>query len=429
MYADLFFLLLVFLLPSLVVDSDNYLIESSTDALLYGIVICLLTLSLVVILATIARVMKQKTKNHSLFVSNILLILALVCFFLIFGAQRSLLINLPFQTVSAIIAISFYLVGLWVFHFTSTKLKVYPAGRQATRQIRLLTPFIVPFLLLSTLVDIVLWFPSYLVPKIIKINESFAQTTLLAGLSGLFFLALLLFFPYLIQKIWQCKPLQETDSSLAKRLQLICERAQFKQSGIKTWTIMNDSLTAGIIGILPRCRYVIFSKKLLHILSPEAIEAVLAHEIGHNHRKHLLLYPFIIVGMALLLSAFQLEKRDISPLFTFSIYTAVIMIYLRLVLGFFSRIFERQADLHVYELAIPPEAMIEALEDVSAASGNIHKMPNWHHYSIQERIDFLKQTMLKPQLIEQHHAYVKKCFGIYLIFLALLSIIAFYTSW
>lgn len=426
MYSDLFFLLLVFLIPNLVTSPENYLIESPKQALLFGTASSVFALIVVLVLGFAARCSSQNARNILLMATSNFLVFSLVCFFLLFGAERLLLVKIPFQTFSALLAIGFYLAGLALFHFAATSLKVFPALKQTTRKIRFLIPFIMPFLFFSACIDLAFALPTHLVSELVEAPSPFSTAAIAIGFTGCFLLALLFFFPYIIQRIWQCKPLSETDNSLARRLNFLCQKAKFQQSGIKTWTVMNDSLTAAIIGILPSCRYVIFSKKLLQVLSPEAVEAVLAHEIGHNHRKHLLLYPFIVIGMVLILSSLKLEEETGSPLFNFVIYAAVMVSYLRIMLGFFSRIFERQADLHVYELAIAPEAMIEALEDVSVASGNIHKQPNWHHYSIQERIDFLKATIRNPELIQKHHNYVRKCFGIYLIFLLLLSIIVFY---
>ena len=87
--------------------------------------------------------------------------------------------------------------------------------------------------------------------------------------------------------------------------------------------------------------------------------------------------------------------------------------------------FERQADLHVYHLGLDPKYMIEALDMVAKASGNTHRIPCWHHYSIQERIDFLYETIKNPSLIKKHHAFVKKACVLYFIILILLFLIIF----
>nr|WP_249274178.1 M48 family metallopeptidase [Parachlamydia sp. AcF125] len=237
---------------------------------------------------------------------------------------------------------------------------------------------------------------------------------------------LLIFFPPLIQWIWQCQPLK--DSPFQQKLQKICERAGFKHPKLKVWTVMNQSLTAAIIGVIPPFRYVLFTKKLLHTLSAEAIEAILAHEIGHSYRKHLLIYPFVLFGFMVLTGILSLlfaqtientlnleillnpnlNWQLIVPLLFFLFYGTSLILYLRYVFGFFSRLFERQADLHVYALGVPPEHMIKALDELGVATGHTHEHPSWHHYSIQQRINFLHQTIQFPSLIESHNRKVKK---------------------
>ncbi len=206
---------------------------------------------------------------------------------------------------------------------------------------------------------------------------------------------------------------------------------------------MNDMLTAGIVGIVPKLRYVMFTKRLLRELSPEAIEAILAHEIGHNYRKHLLIYPLILLGMIVCIGLFSMFFSDAlihfltleelthptqpwniyGIIILFAIYASIIGLYFRFVFGLFSRLFERQADLHVYHLQIPPEHMILALDQVGIATGHSHRIPSWHHYSIQERIDFLKETIRNPSEIQHHHRRVKLFLVGYLLLLIIAAII------
>jgi STE24 endopeptidase len=241
--------------------------------------------------------------------------------------------------------------------------------------------------------------------------------------------------PPLIIRVWRCKPLEDT--ALKVRLEDLCTKAHFKHAGIKTWTVMNNSLTAAIIGILPRMRYVMFTKRLLRELSPEEIEAILAHEIGHSYRRHLLLFPLIIFGALVILwilsgifsepfNAWFLLQSQLHPsslwelAYYLSIYLCcaiVVALYFRYVFGLFSRLFERQADLHGFELHLDPQHMINALNYVAIATGHTHDHPNWHHYSIRERIDFLKAAQQHPQVIATHHRRTRRYFIGYLILL------------
>jgi STE24 endopeptidase len=113
----------------------------------------------------------------------------------------------------------------------------------------------------------------------------------------------------------------------------------------------------------------------------------------------------------LALTQLKFHDSDISfiyPFIEFLLSATFIICYLRFVLGFFSRLFERQADLHVFDLDISPQHMIDVLDRVGVLSGNIHKEPNWHHYSIDERMTYLKEAQVDPKLIQKHHFRVKK---------------------
>ncbi len=43
---------------------------------------------------------------------------------------------------------------------------------------------------------------------------------------------IMIFLPFFIQKIWQCKPLEE--GHLKNRLDRLCQKAHFKHGGMKT---------------------------------------------------------------------------------------------------------------------------------------------------------------------------------------------------
>ncbi len=52
-----------------------------------------------------------------------------------------------------------------------------------------------------------------------------------------------------------------------------------------------------------------------------------------------------------------------------------------------SRLFERQADLYIFESSFDPFYMIQALDRLGVVTGFTHSQPSWHHFSLQERID------------------------------------------
>ncbi len=353
-----------------------------------------------------------KKQAKLLISTHILLLLYLCLCFFGLEFQRYFYDYSHFQFLPTVWALVVYLFGLWFFYAVSSNTK------KAARQIRFLLPFAIPFPLFTLILDL---FFSEWNPYLETATTPLFFLIFGFVLSGL----IMLFFPAIIQLIWQCQPLSRENPELAERLENLCQKAHFKHAGIRVWTVMNDALTAAIIGIIPRFRYIIFTKRILKLLSPESIEAILAHEIGHSYRRHLLIYPFIIFGMTLFLSLFGFFFEGVlSPFLFFICYALLIALYLRIVFGFFSRNFERQADLHVFELGIQPKYMIDALHQVAVASGNIHLVPSWHHYSIQERIDFLNAAIRDPSTIERHHRFVKRSVIVYFVLLILFSAVS-----
>lgn len=421
MYSSFLFLLLVFLIPSLSQGLEKNLISSSGLAFTAGISIYFFTLLIIVLQNYYFHKTAKAKKSKMLFVVNVELTLFLLIYYFVLNSNRLIQDNLHFQFFSYLTAIILYLAALWLFHYTTDFFSLKMQPKRASKEIIFLLPFIIPFLFFSLLVDLVFSSSNLNIDVFLSTSSPFVENLILICLFLSLILLTMIFFPFIIQRIWQCRPLSEEDPELTEKLEAICRAADFRHAGIKTWTIMNDAMTAAIIGVIPQIRYVIFTRKLIHKLSFNAISAILAHEIGHSFRWHLAFYPFIMVGLFLILNALESSFEGVFPSFIFfSIYTMTVVLYFRFVFGFFSRNFERQADLHVYALKMDPKFMVEALDDLAKASGNSHLVPCWHHYSIKERIDFINQTIENPALIEKHHAFVKKALFFYFIIIILL---------
>lgn len=388
-------------------------------------------------------------KNTLLFLVNLELLLFLSLYHFILGAQR-IFQFVPFagnlQTFQALYALFLYFAGLIFFYFTYSKQRgMSSAFTGAIQQIRFIIPFAIPFFLFTFLSDAFLMIPSDTLSNFLQKNENAALISILLFAISLAFMGLMLvILPPIVIKAWQCKPMKE--GPLKDRLEALCKKAGFKHGGMLDWTLFNQSITAAIVGIIPQLRYVLFTKRLQEQLSPEAIEAILAHEIGHSYRKHLLLYPLILLGMVFCTGLFSLffgeaittwftiqNEREPSewwallyPLAIFIPYVLIIVLYFRYVFGLFSRLFERQADLHGFVLGLPSENMINALDDVAIATGFTHLAPSWHHYSLQERIDFLRLAAKNPAVIKNHHRRVKIILTLYLVlaFFAFLTLTA-----
>lgn len=410
MFSSLFFLIVTVLLINLAPEIRQKLwITDPVEGLIFGIVFYLITLGIIYAQNKIFH--RRRNRSRWLIIANIELILFFILYYFVFGTDR---IFGNWESPDSILALALYFGGLAFFHYTYSKEHKLLKKTETFRQIKILIPFTIPFVTVVFLLDGLKFAPG-------PVSETYL---FVASLVVIF--TMLMFLPTLICQTWGCTEMHDCETR--SRLEGICKNAGFKHGGLKEWTVMNNSPTAAIIGILPRFRYILFSRYLLHALPTNAVDAILAHEIGHSQRKHLLMYPLIILGMMVATAwagmGFDWLLKDwhhpyYKPIVLFFLYVLVLGIYFRLVFGFFSRQFERQADLHVVKLGLPLDDMIVALDEVGVNSGNTHYVPSWHHFSIAERIDFLKACIANPALIENHHRNVRIWVTLYLIVLAL----------
>lgn len=343
----------------------------------------------------------------------------------------------------SVLSLTFYFTALFMSHYSIEKTKEPPkaARNNAWLSICFLLPFVIPFTLLAFFNE------ASGLPAIVKTlhyfgitNHSSAEMMFFTFLNLAFIVLTIILLPPLAVLVWQCPKLQ--DSALKSELDEVCKQAGFKHAGFRIWKIMNNSMTAAIIGVIGKLRYILFTQKLLDKIPNRCIAAILAHEIGHSYHKHLFFYPFILMGMVVMASLAPLliyiplfEFTDLDhdsfpliSLFSFVLFGLTMAIYFRFVFGYFSRIFERQADLHIFKLNIPACDMVDALDQLAVSAGNIHMEPNWHHYSIQQRIDCIKQADQDRSLIQKHARRVRLSLGVYFAFLLVLAAMLFLTQ-
>lgn len=290
-------------------------------------------------------------------------------------------------------------------------------------QIRFLFPFAIPFLMYALVLTIFLFLPEDFFSDISSLSYFF-PVSIFAYL--LVFFLILLLMPVLIQKMWLCHPLS---GPLRFRLAAFCKKANFEYNDLKIWGALKNTMAAAIIGVHPKFRYVLFSARLLRSIPPQQLEAIVCHEIGHHHHRHLLFFPFILAGMVfagmgasyLVTYAFDFligienySQQEYFYLFLIVLsYAFAAGIYFRFIFGFYSRLFERQADLHIFAIGVNPLHLIGALRAFALDSGEDPQTPDWHHYSIQQRIDFIEKANLQNNLIAKHHRYVHTMLYIY----------------
>ena len=300
-------------------------------------------------------------------------------------------------------------------------------------------PVLLPWLLLSGFADLIKALPFEWPGRFLETTEGEVTYFLIF----LFFVAIV--GPAMIQKFWRCKPIESGEHR--KRIENLCRKAGLAYADILYWPIFGGKMiTAGVMGLIKKFRYILVTPSLLRLLEPEEIDAVIAHEIGHVKRKHLVFYLLFFVGYMLLsyltfdmilfgiiyaepvywfINKTGFEQTTVfSTLFSLVIII-VFIIYFRFIFGFFMRNFERQADIYVYTLFESAKPLISTLEKIVTTSGQSADRPNWHHFSIKERIDYLMKCESNPKWIHQHNRRVKKSIGIYLAGILLVGFIGY----
>jgi STE24 endopeptidase len=213
---------------------------------------------------------------------------------------------------------------------------------------------------------------------------------------------------------------------LRDRLEATSRRLNFRCSAIVLWNTRQSSANAMVTGILPWPRYIVLTDQLLRDLSPEEVEAVIGHEIGHVKHHHMFFYMMFLFGSLLSLgylwqlfetflqSDYVLELvRDWLPalepwlekdtLELVSVFSSLlgVALYLFIVFGYLSRYCETQADIFGSRTS-SNEVFISALEKVAFLNGIPREKPgwlsSWRHPSIAARVDFLRRMDEEPDM-------------------------------
>jgi len=302
-------------------------------------------------------------------------------------------------------------------------------------QIRLNFPILLPWMALSLIFDLVE------MSRFEALKGTFDSPGGQILFFSIFLAILMVFMPRWIQFLWGCKPLEETEK--ASELKRFLKQHKFRYRDILRWPVFEGRmLTAGIMGMAARYRYILVTDALLELLNVDELKAVLAHEMGHAKYRHLAFYVIFFVGfIAISFGLFDIfyyviasqpffvklltsKTTDSVNLFYLALSIPMLItliIYFRYIMGFFMRNFERQADLYSAQLMGTPSYTIDSLEKIALWSGKSRDVPSWHHFSIRQRVECLKTMAIDPSLPRRHNRFVFVAFVIYLVCVIALS--------
>jgi len=232
------------------------------------------------------------------------------------------------------------------------------------------------------------------------------------GFLFVFSIIMMYLSPYVIEPLFN-KFTPVEDESLKGKIVELTEKAGIHASRILRIDASRRSkhTNAYFTGIGKTKRIVLFDT-LLESMSHSEIIAVLAHEIGHWKKKHLLktLVAFEVFSFLGLYITFRLVQGDFfSSLFgidtdtlfakfvILSFIAGIVLLPLKPIGTYFSRRHERQADRISYELTGDTESMVGALVKLSKENlSNLHPHPlyvtlYYSHPPVVQRIRYLRE--------------------------------------
>ena len=213
-------------------------------------------------------------------------------------------------------------------------------------------------------------------------------------------LAPVLLFPI----FYKFEPLENED--LRRRLVVLGERAGTRVRGVYRWKLSEKSkkANAALTG-LGATRRIILADTLLDNYTPDEIEAVLAHELGHHVHRHILKSIFVQAGITFFgfwaanwtlhyavdqHMFFQLSDFANLPLLV--LVSVVLSLLLMPALNAYSRYNERQADRYAFESissVAPFISSMNKLAEQNLAERTPSKWVEWlfhSHPSVSRRL-------------------------------------------
>jgi len=228
--------------------------------------------------------------------------------------------------------------------------------------------------------------------------------------------------PILLRVFLGLKPLPQ--GPLRDRLFAAGKRLHFRFSNILIWNTQGTVANAMVTGLLPWFRYIVVTDKLTDTLTPEEIEGVFGHEVGHVKHHHMFFYllfmltSMVALGGLLYLGDALMEKFQViawmeeelpflyqilESLKFYALLPVLLLfaVYMFIVFGYLSRRCERQADIYGCR-STSPQVFIDALEKVALLNGIPRDKPgwlwSWQHGTIGQRVAFLEELKQDPKV-------------------------------
>ncbi|MSQ93757.1 MAG: hypothetical protein EXR98_04285 [Gemmataceae bacterium] len=333
---------------------------------------------------------------------------------------RDVALTIPGKEISLLVPFLVALVLSWERFYLVEKTAyelVHDADRYLSRrtylvlQIRHQMLLVMPPILLLLLQQILFTlFPNWN-------RDSYLPALIATALMGATFVSM----PILLRLLLGLKPLPP--GPLRDRLENTARRLGIGYSNVLVWNTRNLLANALVTGFVPWVRYIVLTDRLIEELTPDEIEAVFGHEVGHIKHHHLFFYlaffvtSYIFLGMFWEVVKWWITQEEVRSsvsdiwemLKTLSSFGKVGLLasYTMLAFGFISRRCEQQADLFSAG-TVSSDAFISALEKVAYINGIPRDragnwLLSWQHPTIAQRVHFLEEMRDHPTRIPGFH--------------------------
>lgn len=220
--------------------------------------------------------------------------------------------------------------------------------------------------------------------------------------------------PILIMPLfYKFRPVE--DESIKERLLALCKKTGVEVEGIFTFNMSKSTkkANAAFTG-MGKSKRIILGDTLMEKFTPEEIEFVFAHEMGHYTKRHitkLVLLSTVSTFLGLYLTSLLYkgtmgffgftQPYEIAALPLLFLYLSIYGLITSPITNIFSRKYEWEADTYAIETTRDREAFISSMEKL-ADQNLAEKTPNkvieflFHsHPSIAKRIEFAKNYELR----------------------------------
>ncbi len=262
-----------------------------------------------------------------------------------------------------------------------------------------------------------------------------AEPWLLVG--GCF--VIFLFAPLMIRLIWDTAPLP--DGEIRRHLLVMCKDHRVGVRDLLLWRTHGGMINAAVIGLIAPLRFILITDALLGQMPKPHVEAVMAHELAHVRKRHmlwLLVWAVALMGLVETAGLFALsangvrleqtaqalklttvggdpiavglsfESLDSPQALVLAVSSAAMAVWVT-GFGWVSRRVERQADsfaaAHLARQrggetieSQDAQTMIDALQHVADLNHIAVAKHSWRHGSIAWRQDYLRSLVGKPML-------------------------------